>query len=282
MNVTVNGAELFYTTRGRGPTILIPGGMGTRPNELLMPAQMSDRFRLVFVDLRGSGQSTGQAADLTFDILAEDLEAVRTDLGVDRVAVLGHSILGILAIEYGKRCPAAVSHVIAVGTPPFGDMARLASLASAFFKADASEDRQRILRENMARLTPSSSPGQALLAQTPTRFFDPRFDAAPLFAGASRNPAQLMHVMRTLTPAWDILVDAGRLQVPLLITQGRFDYTVPHTLWEGVVDKLPGATFRIFEQSGHQPFFEEPGLFAEALADWMAGSGPLTGPFSNC
>jgi pimeloyl-ACP methyl ester carboxylesterase len=27
---------------------------------------------------------------------------------------------------------------------------------------------------------------------------------------------------------------------------------------------------QIFEQSGHQPFFEEPDRFAETLSNWMA------------
>jgi proline iminopeptidase len=84
MIVSVNGAELFYSTRGNGPSCLVLSGIGTKPYEQMTPSQLSDRFRLVYVDLRGSGQSTGEPADLTFDVLAEDLEAIRTDLGVER------------------------------------------------------------------------------------------------------------------------------------------------------------------------------------------------------
>jgi len=57
--------------------------------------------------------------------------------------------------------------------------------------------------------------------------------------------------------------------VPLLVAHGRHDYTVPHVLWNGVVEALPDATLRLFERSGHQPFFEEPEAFAAAVADWM-------------
>src|SRR5262245_37732318 len=106
--VSVKGAELFYTTRGHGPPCLVLSGIGTRPYERQMPAQLDDHLQLVFVELRGSGRSTGNARDLTFDVLAEDLEAIRKHVGTDRVAVLGHSILGILALEYGRRCPASV------------------------------------------------------------------------------------------------------------------------------------------------------------------------------
>ena len=269
MTVSVKGAELFYSTRGNGSACLILSGIGTKPYERQTPPQLSDRLKLVYVDLRGSGRSTGEPTDLTFDVLAADLEAVRLDLGVERIAVLGHSILGMLAIEYGRRCPASVSHAIAVGTPPSGDLARLSAQAAAFFEEDASEDRKRVLRDNLAKLPSGASVMQTVLAQTPMRFFDARFDAAPLFAEAVRRPALLGHIMGTLAPAWDVTVGSSSLRVPIFIAHGRYDYTVPYVLWEGIAAKLPSATLQVFEQSGHQPFFEEPDRFAVALTDWM-------------
>jgi proline iminopeptidase len=268
MGVHVEGAELHYSMRGTGPTCLVLTGIGTRPYEI-QTSGLTDRLRIVCVDLRGSGRSTGEGTDLTFDVLAADLEAVRRDLGLDRMAVIGHSILGLLATEYGRRCPDSVSHVIVVGTPPIGDMAQAAARASVFFEEDASRDRKEVLRDNLARLPPDASLMQTLLAQTPLRFFDPRFDAGPLFAEAVARPQLLRHVMGTLAPAWDVTVGSSTLRVPIFIAQGRHDYVVPHVLWEGIAARLPTATFHLFEKSGHQPFFEEPHLFAATLAEWM-------------
>src|ERR1700686_547138 len=152
MTVSVNGAELFYSTRGNGPACLVLSGIGTKPYERMTPPQLSDRFRLVYVALRGSGETTGVPTDLTFDVLAADLEAIRADLGVDRIAVLGHSIMSVLAIEYGRGCPDTVSHVIAAGAIPRGDMARLGAQATAFFEQDAAEERKQILRDNLAKV----------------------------------------------------------------------------------------------------------------------------------
>jgi proline iminopeptidase len=271
--VSVKGAELFYSTRGAGPPCLVLSAIGTSPYERMTPQQLSDRLRLVYVDLRGGGRSTGDPNDLTFDALAEDLEAIRADLGVEQVAVLGHSILGILAIEYGRRCPESVSHVIAVGTPPTGDMAQLAASSAAFFEADASKERKQVLRDNLAALPPGASPGQMVRAQTPMRFFDARFDAAPLFAESEYKPRLLGHLMGTLLPAWDVREAGASSRVPIFIGHGRYDYTVPHVLWQGIAAGLPKATLRVFERSGHQPFFEEPEAFVAALTEWMASQG---------
>ncbi len=273
MIVSTGGADLFYSTRGTGPPCLVLSAIGTRPYEHLTPPPLSDRLTLVYADLRGGGQSTGEPADLTFDVLADDLEAIREDLRVPRIAVLGHSILGILAIEYGRRRPAHVSHVIVAGTPPAGDMARLSAKAAAFFEEDASEDRKQALRDNLARLPERPTLGQAMLAQTPTRFFDARFDAAPLFAGSIASPRLLQHLMGVLTAAWDVTSDPASLRVPMFIAHGRHDYTVPYVLWEGAVPRLPRATLRLFERSGHHPFFEEPEAFTQAVTEWMDREG---------
>jgi len=269
MMVSVDGAEIFYSSRGEGPVCLVPSAVGTTAYERQMPLQLSEGRQLVFVDLRGGGQSTGDPATLTFDQLADDLEAVRLDLGVDTVDVIGHSIIGVLAIEYGRRCPTTVSHIVTVGTPTRGDMTWLASEAAQFFEREASPERKAVLRENLAKLPVDASFVQSFLAQAPTRFFDAGTDMLPFFQEAVMRPALLGHLMGALTKDWEISRDPGSLRVPLLLAHGRYDYTVPYTIWDGIEAVLPTATRHLFQHSGHQPFFEEPDEFAAVVAAWM-------------
>lgn len=270
MIVSVEGADLHLTARGRGPVCLILTAIGTEPYERQTPPALSDRLRLVYLELRGSGRSSGEPSDLDFDRLAADLAAVRDALGVERVVVLGHSILGVLALEAGRRRADVVSHVVTAGTPPRGDMAWVAAEAERFFAAEASAERKRILEENLARLPAGASPGQAMLAETPKRFFDARVDAAPLYAGAVVRPAFFAHLLGALTHEWDVSVEPASLRVPIFLAHGRHDYVVPYRLWDGIPERLPDATFRLFDESGHQPFCEEPEAFATAVAEWLA------------
>ena len=236
-------------------------------------ADLEPQFSLVLVDLRGSGRSTGTPADLTFDVLARDLEAVRTHAGVAQWSVLGYSIAGALAIEYARRCPGTVTHAVAAGTPPHGDMARLAQTSAAFFEAAASPERKQIFAENLARLPPGTDPRMAVPAQTPMRFFDPRFDVMPLLTVIDFKPAFFAQLMGPLTAEWDVTAGTP-LQVPLLVAHGKHDYVVPHTMWDGVLQQLPTASFQLFDRSGHQPFFEEPQQFAQVVTEWMGRAPP--------
>jgi proline iminopeptidase len=163
------------------------------------------------------------------------------------------------------------------GTPPTGDLQAMVTASTAFFAADGSEERKAILQENMARLSPDTPPTQALFAQTPMRFFDPRVDAASLFAGSMFNPRLFEHLLGTLTARWSILAGIESLRVPILLAHGRYDYAVPFRMWEGIVDKVPNARLHLFERSGHQPFFEEPVRFAEVVLAWMSPSAGKNG-----
>jgi proline iminopeptidase len=148
-------------------------------------------------------------------------------------------------------------------------MSRMLASATAFFEADASEERRRLLRENMARLPEGASPGQALRAQAPMRFFDAAFDIGPMLERAISKPAFFQHALGPMTAGWDAAAAAPGAPVPIFLGHGRYDYVVPHVLWQGVAEKLPGAVFRLFERSGHQPFFEEPDLFLRSVTEWM-------------
>jgi proline iminopeptidase len=269
--VSVPGADLFYSTRGRGPACFVLSLIGTEPYNRLMPPALDEHVRLVFVDLRGCGQSTGDAAQFSLERSAEDLDAIRAALGVKDVIVLGHSILGAVALEYACRRAESVSHVITIATPPRGDMTWLQNESRSFFERDASDDRKAALRENLARLPAHPSLAERLLAQTPTRFFDPHADATIWYEGAVMKPGGLEGTMGALS-GWDVRTVAGSLRAPILLAHGRYDYVVPYELGENAAALFPRATFQVFERSGHQPFFEEPGRFVEVVTSWLAAA----------
>jgi proline iminopeptidase len=275
MMAAARNAQLHVRPFGAdsAPILLVLCNLGTEPMVRQVPAALGGTHRLVFVDLRGCGESTGEVTDLDFDLLAEDLEAVRRALGAERVAVLGHSIVSVLAIEYARRRPHSVSHVIAAGAPPHTDMTRMAADAQAFFERDASAERQQALRQNLAALPPGADMGLVLAAQTPMRFFDARTDLAPLYQGAILKPAMLGHLLGAMTTGWNVGAAGASLRVPLLLAHGRYDYVVPHELWPPLLPRLASARLELFWRSGHQPFCEEPERFTEVVAGFTAGGG---------
>ncbi len=73
--------------------------------------RLGHRFRVVGVDLRGHGESTGRPdpADLGNDLLAADVVAVADHLGLERFSILGVSLGGGVGIEVAATCPERVT-----------------------------------------------------------------------------------------------------------------------------------------------------------------------------
>jgi pimeloyl-ACP methyl ester carboxylesterase len=84
--VTVNGVDLHYQAIGNGPALfLVPPCWGVGSAYLQRGFNsLSEHFRLIFVDTRGSGHSGGQAdpSKMGSIDMADDLEALRIHLGL--------------------------------------------------------------------------------------------------------------------------------------------------------------------------------------------------------
>ena len=77
-------------------------------------------WQLVYVDYRGTGRSQRMPPEsYTLENTIDDLDALRLHLGLDRIAVLGHSHGGILAMPYALKYPDSVSHLLLVATTPY-------------------------------------------------------------------------------------------------------------------------------------------------------------------
>src|SRR5713101_3608045 len=118
---SIHGSELYYVTVGEGlPCLVMHGGLGfdhTYLHPWLDP--LGDTLHLIYYDHRGNGRSGRPAKEtMTHAQFAADAEALALHLGFDRVAVMGHSYGGFIALEFALRHPHRLSHLILLDTAP--------------------------------------------------------------------------------------------------------------------------------------------------------------------
>ena len=71
-------------------------------------------FRVVALDQIGFGKSSKPLIPYTFNFLAANSKAVLDAIGVDRAAVVGHSMGGMLAARFAMQYPEATTHLALV------------------------------------------------------------------------------------------------------------------------------------------------------------------------
>src|SRR5262249_56483249 len=103
---------------GRGPPCLVVGSSVYYPR--VFSQGLRARLQLIFLDLRHFAVTDPAFTPdhLTLDTYADDIEQARQTLNLGEVIVMGHSIHGILALEYARRYPEQIRGVVAIGTVP--------------------------------------------------------------------------------------------------------------------------------------------------------------------
>ncbi|HEX7240384.1 MAG TPA: alpha/beta hydrolase, partial [Longimicrobiaceae bacterium] len=118
----VDGVRLWYRVAGSAPAgaapvVFLHGGPGYNSHSfsVLAGPRLECGLRMVYFDQRGSGRSQRpESGEYSIERLVEDVEGLRRALGVPKVALLGHSFGGTLALEYAARYPERVSRLVFV------------------------------------------------------------------------------------------------------------------------------------------------------------------------
>lgn len=273
-SVAVDGAHLNYVIEGRGPTALVIGSSVYYPR--VFSQELRKRLKLVFVDLRhfAAADPGFDAASVTIDTYADDVEWVRTELELGTVIVIGHSIHGNLALEYARRYPESVSNVVVIGSPPVG-LTAMGEFAQGYWENEASEERKAILASNWERMgdaisqmSPEEALPAAYVANGPRYWADSTYDASWLWEGMPINAPISDRIFGELFSEYD-LASGDPIETPVLVIMGIHDYVVPYQLWDDQLEKLPDVTYYLFTESGHTPQLEEPGRFDRLLLEWL-------------
>src|SRR4051812_8798214 len=116
MYVRVEGAQLWVEEDGDGTPLVIPTGAGVEFYRRTLSRRLRNSFHCYFVEMRGTGGSTGSIDGSTFGTLADDVEAVRRALDLGPVVVLGQSNHGCIALEHALRHPEGNAGAISVAS----------------------------------------------------------------------------------------------------------------------------------------------------------------------
>jgi proline-specific peptidase len=281
--LNIDGRRIWYridagADKNATPLLTLHGGPGGAHHCLEPLARMSSTGRsVVFYDQLGCGQSDRPADPglWTIDYFLHEIDQVRDQLDLEHIHLLGLSWGGMLAMEYAVRHPAGLRSVViasaAASIPKWVE-------ACNRLRRQLPEDVQATLAKHETAGTTDTDEYHIAAREFYNRHVCRRQPWPDYVLESVRemessevyqhmNGPSEFHVTGTLKD-WSIEGSLSEINVPVLITSGRYDECVPDLVDE-MRDRIPGARSVMFEESAHFAHAEEPERYLEVVMEFL-------------
>ena len=296
--LVLGGAEqaVWFRARDAGAPalVLLHGGPGASESALFRHynAALEDHFLVVYWEQRGAGRSySGDLArdSMTIGRMVRDLDelvdSVRARFGHDRVVLLGHSWGTILGTLYAHAHPEKVAAYVGVAQiADFAEGERV-SLAWAMRQAEAKDDARALEALRDLEPGPANVDDELELGRWVERLGGSLRGGLSTFsliwAALRTDEASIVDLVKfgqgnrfsleALRPQYSRidLTEIRRFDVPIVFMLGRHDWHVPAVTAAEYFRRIEAPHKRLvwFEESAHNPPFEEPEAFVRAMIE---------------
>ena len=268
--VTVNGTRLAYLDTGGGPPVILVHGFGGSLWQWeYQQAPLAAHYRVITLDLPGSGFSDKPDLAYTPDEMLTFLYGFMDALGIQKAALVGNSMGGGIVIGMAVTHPERVDRVVLISGMPKGVREKLTG---------------RLTR----RAVETSAPvwlirfGNWLAGRWVTEdvlqeiVYDHSLLTPAVIERSYQNRqrpgliAPLMTMARNL-PLWEqgLARRIGEIRQPTLVVWGEQDEVFPPEVGRELQATIKGASFALVPKAGHIPQWEQPDVVNQLLITFL-------------
>ncbi len=249
----LSGLRLFYVDSGGSgiPVILLHSATGSsRVWEHQLPELTKAGYRVIAYDRRGFGRTVVSESGAS-TTAADDLEALRLHLGIERFHLVGTAAGGMVATDYAQSFP----H-------------RLRSLTIANSIVGVQDEEYVALGRRLRPLEFSKLPPDFRELSPSYRAANPEGTKSWLAleresrASGTAPPPQSFKNRTTFASLATILV-------PTLLITGDADLYSPPPVLRLFAERIPNSETLILPEVGHSAYWEEPGKFNRAVIEFL-------------
>src|SRR5215207_2731466 len=247
--VSVNGIQLAYDRRGTGnPLVLLHGfPLDHHLWDEVVPL-LEDMFDIILPDLRGFGESTTADSPYSMDDYASDIAGLLDQLGIQKAAIVGHSMGGYAALAFVRRYPERVSGL---------------GLVSSQVLADAPERKEG--RYKSAADVSENGISSVVATMTPKFTADEELQSYARASMERQRPAAYIGALKAMAERADSTSLLSSFTFPVVVVHGDADALIPIDRAREVKDALHQVHLVEISGAGHMPMMEAKEKTAEAL-----------------
>lgn len=255
MNAQIGGINLAYSDQGQGiPLVFLHAFPFNRSMWEPQLKALSNRFRVISVDLRGHGESDAPLWRYTMDQFADDVKGLLDHLAIQQAVLVGLSMGGYVMFALYRKHRERVRGLVFADTRAEPDSPEQTAWRFRLAQRAYKEGAQAVVEEMLPKLLAPTSyqTKRALVEQVRAIMTGSQISgiAGDLMAIAERPDSTAL--LKEIT-------------CPTLVLVGEMDALTSPVENKRIADGIPGARFQIILSAGHLSNLEQPEIFNEAL-----------------
>lgn len=254
-----NGGRIHYSDSGEGEVIvLLHGYLETSEVWNGFADNMLQRFRVILIDLPGSGLSDVFGEIHSMEFMAEAIKELIDYLGLKKVFMTGHSLGGYVTLAFLELFPERLSGYCLFHSQPFPDSQAALDKREREIEIVKTGKKNLIYPENVTRMFATSNLEKFSDALKISKAIASKITGEGIIAvlnGMMIRPSRLSYM------------EEGK--VPCLWILGLMDNYIPCELIQKQVRLPSNARIVILKKSGHMGFIEEEENSLKAITEFV-------------
>jgi pimeloyl-ACP methyl ester carboxylesterase len=265
--------RISVVTQGSGPDVVLVHGLGSSREVWRETVSAVPGYRYHLVQMQGFGGTPigpGNASGPVAAPVAEEIARYIAEAGLNRPAVIGHSMGGWIAMALAARHPDAASKIMVVDMLPFmGAMFGPPGTTAESIRPTADQIRDRMIANSAAMREQTITATMATMIKTENRRAEAIRQSVDSDVGMS---ARSMHELI----ATDIRPELANIKVPVTVLYVRSP-AAPITdeqmdaFYKLSYANVPQARLIRISDAYHFIMWDQPARFAEEVRTFLAG-----------
>lgn len=273
---TSDGRTLAYRREGAGSVLVChPGGPGASSRYLRDLGGLARWVTLVCLDPRGTGWSDTprDPSAYTLDHYVGDLDELRAQLGLGRMALLGFSHGGMVSIRYAATYPDRVERLVLANTSARrGEAQRAEAEHQIAARAGEPWHAEALAALESAQRADQTVEAMTRLLKTMAPLFFARWSSAAsefVESDFGIDNVDALRFFNARPP--DVTSDLGRISSPTLVITGEQDFVCGPASGGELAEGIAGARLVVIPDAGHMTYFEQPERFVVEVLTFLRG-----------
>jgi len=264
--IDLDGLSTHYVEKGSGEPIILIHGFFFDSNMWKKNIDaLAEKYKVYAIDLWGFGYSTREPLDYGYPLYTQQLLKFMDALGIQKASLMGQSMGGGTIINFTISNRNRVDKIVLVNAagmpnalPLMGKISNLPRVGELMYGINNNFVRKFTLGKNfihnkhliteeffeqLTRFHKIKGSSEVMLLITRKQFFD------------------------TLT---NQITALGKMDVPILITWGRDEASIPFPVGQELHKLLNGSRLEIFSQAGHCSNIDQHERFNRLMLEFLA------------